>query len=78
MCPLCGGRCRRVIHASPVIFKGSGFYATSHRNPTFPGGAGSTPPSQDKSLEKLRSDSTQKLAQDLSAAERRMSGGDKK
>jgi len=78
MCPLCAGRCRRVIHASPIIFKGSGFYATSHRNPTFPEAASSKAPSKDSSLEKLHSDSSQKLAQNLSAAERKMSGGDKK
>ena len=30
-CPLCQGKSRRIIHASPVIFKGSGFYVTDHR-----------------------------------------------
>lgn len=33
ICPRCGGKCRRVIHASPVIFKGGDFYASSSRNP---------------------------------------------
>lgn len=28
----CGGSLRRVFHAAPVIFKGSGFYSTDHRS----------------------------------------------
>ncbi len=31
ICPQCQGRARRVFHAAPVIFKGSGFYATDSR-----------------------------------------------
>ncbi len=31
MCPQCQGRTRRVLHATPVIFKGSGFYITDSR-----------------------------------------------
>lgn len=31
MCPECGGKARRVIHSTPVIFKGSGFYITDSR-----------------------------------------------
>jgi len=34
-CPRCAGESRRVIHSVPVIFKGSGWYATDHR--TSPG-----------------------------------------
>lgn len=30
-CPTCGGTARRVIHAPPVLFKGSGFYITDSR-----------------------------------------------
>jgi putative FmdB family regulatory protein len=30
-CPQCQGRLRRVIHSSPLIFKGSGFYITDSR-----------------------------------------------
>ncbi len=30
-CPKCGGKCRRVIHASPVIYKGS-FYGSLSRS----------------------------------------------
>jgi len=31
MCPQCQGKARRVIHSTPVIFKGSGFYITDSR-----------------------------------------------
>jgi putative FmdB family regulatory protein len=31
VCPRCEGKARRVFHATPVIFKGSGFYVTDHR-----------------------------------------------
>jgi len=33
-CPKCQGKVRRVFHAAPVIFKGSDFYSTDHRNYT--------------------------------------------
>lgn len=32
ICPKCQGKAIRVIHSVPVIFKGSGFYVTDHRN----------------------------------------------
>lgn len=31
-CPVCGGTARRVLHALPIIFKGSGFYVTDNRS----------------------------------------------
>ncbi|MFC1941610.1 FmdB family zinc ribbon protein [Chloroflexota bacterium] len=31
LCPQCQGRCRRVFHSTPVIYKGSGFYTTDSR-----------------------------------------------
>ena len=31
MCPECQGKARRVLHSTPVIFKGSGFYITDNR-----------------------------------------------
>ena len=39
ICPQCQGKARRVIHAVPVHFKGSGFYSTDNRH----GGAASMP-----------------------------------
>ena len=32
-CPECGGKARRVIRATPIVFKGSGFYVTDSREP---------------------------------------------
>jgi len=31
MCPECQGKARRVIHSTPIIFKGSGFYITDNQ-----------------------------------------------
>ena len=33
ICPKCQGKSHRVIHSVPIIFKGSGFHITDHRNP---------------------------------------------
>ncbi len=30
-CPVCGGVAKRVLHAPPIVFKGSGFYITDSR-----------------------------------------------
>ncbi len=35
-CPLCSGDGRRVFHAVPVIYKGSGFYTTDYGRPKSP------------------------------------------
>ncbi len=40
-CPACSGAGRRVFHAVPVIYKGSGFYTTDYGRPK-------TPPSENK------------------------------
>jgi putative FmdB family regulatory protein len=32
VCPVCGGRLRKVLSAVGVVFKGSGFYRTDSRN----------------------------------------------
>lgn len=37
-CDVCGKPVRRVIHASPVVFKGSGWYVTDSRPTTDPVG----------------------------------------
>lgn len=31
ICPKCQGKAQRVIHSTPIIFKGSGFYTTDNR-----------------------------------------------
>jgi len=45
ICPKCQGKARRVFHAVPIIFKGSGFYVTDSRKGgiTEPTGKGKTP-----------------------------------
>lgn len=32
-CPQCGKKAQRVLHAPPIVFKGSGFYVTDSRKP---------------------------------------------
>ena len=56
MCPSCGGKSRRVIHAPPIIFKGSGFYVTDNRNAARPGLPAKTSekaPAKDQVLQNL-------------------------
>jgi len=31
ICPECQGKAQRIFHATPIIFKGSGFYTTDNR-----------------------------------------------
>ena len=31
-CPKCKKKAKRVFHPAPIIFKGSGFYVTDHRD----------------------------------------------
>lgn len=38
ICEICGKPVRRVIHASPVVFKGSGWYVTDSRPTSDPVG----------------------------------------
>lgn len=33
-CEQCHGRLRKVFQPTPIVFKGSGFYATDHRSPS--------------------------------------------
>ena len=44
MCPECQGKARRVLHSTPVIFKGSGFYITDSRKGDATEGAGKSEP----------------------------------
>ncbi len=32
-CPQCAKKAQRVLHAPPIVFKGSGFYVTDSRKP---------------------------------------------
>lgn len=42
-CPTCGGTARRVLQATAVVFKGSGFYKTDSREPALSEAEGSAP-----------------------------------
>ena len=42
VCPVCGGRLRKVFNAVGVVFKGSGFYRTDSRTAGAASTAGST------------------------------------
>lgn len=43
-CPKCQGKACRVIHSTPVIFRGSGFYVTDSRGVSDSKKAGEGPP----------------------------------
>jgi putative FmdB family regulatory protein len=47
-CPRCDGEARRVFHAVPILFKGSGFYSTDHGR----GSAGTRGREKDERAEK--------------------------
>lgn len=49
VCPQCSGVGRRVFHAVPVIYKGSGFYTTDYGRPKRPVENGSKDTSDSKS-----------------------------
>lgn len=51
-CVVCGKRARRVLHAPPIVFKGSGFYVTDNRRDGHRVDASSAPKTTDKPAEK--------------------------
>ena len=42
ICPECEGKARRVLHAVPIIFKGSGFYVTDYPKSSTAASSGSS------------------------------------
>jgi putative FmdB family regulatory protein len=48
-CPDCSAPARRVFHPAPIIFKGSGFYVTDHRDASSSASSGSNSGSSTKS-----------------------------
>jgi putative FmdB family regulatory protein len=54
MCPVCGGRLRKVFSAVGIVFKGSGFYRTDSRN----GSSAAAPAAKDKEKSSSESSST--------------------
>ena len=55
-CPECAGEGRRVFHAVPVIYKGSGFYTTDYGRPKSP--ASETKEKEDPSSSESKSSSS--------------------
>ena len=53
ICPACSGAGRRVFHAVPVIYKGSGFYTTDYGRPKPPleNGSKESPAKQSESVD---------------------------
>lgn len=61
-CDQCGATARRVLHAPPVVFKGSGWYKTDSRS--------TSRPSSTSTADDDAEPSETKLAADAAAAER--------
>lgn len=60
VCERCGGDLRRVVHATGIIFRGSGFYKTDSRSSSSASvtGSGAPTPSADPPKETGNSDSS--------------------
>ncbi len=59
ICPECGGHIRRVLHASGIIFKGSGFYKTDYnKNGALPPSNGDSTKTEGAKSETKTSEST--------------------
>ncbi len=58
VCPVCGGRLRKVFNAVGVVFKGSGFYRNDSRQKSSTGATGSSSTSSDASASSGSSDSS--------------------
>jgi putative FmdB family regulatory protein len=56
-CPECQAAARRVFHPAPIIFKGSGFYVTDHRDASSSSASGSGSGSGSDSSSSKSSDS---------------------
>lgn len=70
-CPQCSGEGRRVYHAVPVIYKGSGFYTTDYGRPKPPVENGSGKSGSETS----KSDSDSKPAETSSGSDSSGSSG---
>lgn len=70
-CPECSGEGRRVYHAVPVIYKGSGFYTTDYGRPKPPVENGASKNGSESSS----SDTDSKPAESTSGSESSSSSG---
>jgi putative FmdB family regulatory protein len=62
VCPVCGGRLRKVFSAVGIVFKGSGFYRTDSRN----GSSATAPAAKDK--DKAAAESSSSATSDSSSS----------
>ena len=61
-CPQCSSAGRRLFHAVPVIYKGSGFYTTDYGRPKPPAENGNKESSESKTTKETSSDSSTESA----------------
>ena len=52
ICPQCQGKARRILHSTPLLFKGSGFYITDSRKSSEKGAEKGKPESAQKETQK--------------------------
>ena len=50
ICPICGGKLRKLYSPVGIVFKGSGFYSTDHKRPARAGESKSTTSDGDKGV----------------------------
>ena len=78
VCPSCSGAGRRLFHAVPVIYKGSGFYTTDYGRPKRPAENGSKDTSDSKSSSsESSSNETSTSSKDSSSGANEASGSSK-
>ena len=64
VCPVCSGNGRRVFHAVPVIYKGSGFYTTDYGRPKSPPAEGKESEGKEKTTESSGSSDSKSSSSD--------------
>ncbi|PKB79172.1 MAG: hypothetical protein BZY88_14665 [SAR202 cluster bacterium Io17-Chloro-G9] len=75
-CPQCSGAGRRVFHAVPVIYKGSGFYTTDYGRPKPPPENNSSKNGSDSSKDSSESKSTSESKSSTESSSSNSSGSD--
>ena len=67
VCPICSSNARRVLHAPPIVFKGSGFYSTDHRPTRFGSNGGEEKGDDHKAAEDKAAESAPSKGKDSEA-----------
>ena len=73
-CPVCSGAGRRLYHAGPVIYKGSGFYTTDYGRPKPPVENGSKQDTERKEITAASSEGASGAEDSKSASSKGSSG----